>query len=210
MHRFDWLSSITWELLLSLPYNNVSIKRSRNLKWAKIWFKIGAFWLKNESKRDHKCRTNISIWYLNVLVTLCVCSPEFKSLNEASLVYCCSASAWPLPDAAWVLEASGPLSVSAQFSLGSPSVWPSVDASGTLGDEWSEELSRASLSGDRGRQWSGMLSSGGGSAAGDESGNGPWYSGFCSYTAPSRPGKQMTAKYQWALTTQEVMVRSLK
>lgn len=61
------------------------------------------------------------------------------------------------------------------------------------GDGSSEELSSPSLSGDRGRQWSGMFSDGG-SAAEVEAGNG--HSGFCSYTGPLRPGKQMTAKYQ--------------
>ncbi len=121
-----------------------------------------------------------------------------------SLVYCCSASAWPLPVAGGPLEGSRPPSVKAALSLrGSLSAWPSMDASGTPGDWLSEELSSPSLSGDRGRQWSGMLSSDGGSAAEAEAWNGLWHSGFCSYTRPLSPGKQMTAKYQWALTKRE-------
>lgn len=121
-----------------------------------------------------------------------------------SLVYCCSASAWPLPDTVGPLEGSRPPSVKAALSLrGSPSVWPSADASGTPGDRFSEELSSPSLSGDRGRQWSGMISSDRGSAAEVEAWNGLRHSGFCSYTGPLSPGKQITAKYQWALTKQE-------
>lgn len=105
-------------------------------------------------------------------------------------------SAWPLPDAAVVLEGSAP-SVKEAFSLvGSPSVCPSVGASGPPGDGSSEQLSSPSLSGDKGRQWSGMFSSVGGSVVEAGAGSGPWHSGLGSYTGPFRPGKQMTARYQ--------------
>lgn len=130
--------------------------------------------------------------------------------NSDSLVYCGSESTWPLTIAPGAFEGSCPPLEKAEFSivwllLG----WTSTGTSVTPGDWCSEEPERSSLSGDSGRQWSGMPSSDGapgagtgegpGIAPGVEAGNGPWYWGLGSYSGPWRPGKQITAKYQWAL-----------
>lgn len=121
-----------------------------------------------------------------------------------SLVYCCSPLTWPFPD---IAEGSCcPPSVNAELSVASsPSVRSSKDPSGAPpGESCSEELSSPSLSGDRGRQWSGMFSS---DSAVRVAGNGLWYSGFCSSTGRSRPGKQITARYQCALRKQKQSFR---
>lgn len=104
---------------------------------------------------------------------------------------CCSASGWLLPGATGAAHGSRPPSAKAPPSLtGTPLLRPTVDASGTSQEGSSDELSSPSLSGDRGRQCSGISSS----VSGSE--NGPAISGFCSKTGPLSPGKQMTAKYQ--------------
>lgn len=100
---------------------------------------------------------------------------------------CSSASGWTLPVPVGALEGSCPPSV----KDASPLSRPSAVASGPPGDGSSEKLSRPSLSGDRGRQWSGICSS-----EGEASGKGPGHSGFFSMIGPLRPGKQMTARYQ--------------